>query len=289
MSSSAVRFAGDRNRCERCGTELAPHALACPACGALVHAERLKQIAASAHEASAAGDLAKARDLWESALRFLPVESRQHERIRTTVTGLTQRIEATPSAKPTAPAQSGWWRRGGAAIVSIAVLLIGKLKFLLLGLTKATTFISMFAFFGVYWSVYGWPLALGIVVSIYIHEMGHVAMLRRLGIAAGAPLFIPGVGAVVMLRALGVVPVTGAKIGLAGPGGGLGQVSRHVVGRSCSRTRRAFRAVMRVASAPPNEAVEADRLAVLVRRSWGEMCGATVDALASACSFTLMP
>ena len=222
MSSTAVRSADDRSRCERCGTELAPHALACPACGALVHAEKLKQIAASADEARAAGDLVKARDLWESALRFLPVESRQHERIRTAVTGLTQRIEATPSAKPTAGAQDGWWRRGGAAIVSIAVLLIGKLKFLLLGLTKATTFISMFAFFGVYWSVYGWPLALGIVVSIYIHEMGHVAMLRRLGIAAGAPLFIPGVGAFVMLKQHVDDPVTDAKIGLAGPVWGLG-------------------------------------------------------------------
>ena len=37
-------------------------------------------------------------------------------------------------------------------------------------------------------------------VAIYIHEMGHVAMLRRLGIDAGAPLFIPGVGAFVMLK-----------------------------------------------------------------------------------------
>jgi len=223
MSSGAVRFAGDRSRCERCGTELAPHALACPACGALVHAEKLKEIAASADEARAAGDLAKARDLWESALLLLPVESRQHERIRTAVAKLTQRIEATPSTKLTsAPVQGGWWRRGGAAIVSIAVLLIGKLKFLLLGLTKATTFISMFAFFGVYWSVYGWPLALGIVISIYIHEMGHVAMLRRLGIAAGAPLFIPGVGALVMLKQHVDDPVTDAKIGLAGPVWGLG-------------------------------------------------------------------
>jgi hypothetical protein len=135
-------------------------------------------------------------------------QSRQHERIRTAVTGLTQRIEATPSARQIAPAEGGWWRRGGAAIVSIAVLLIGKLKFLLLGLTKATTFLSMFAFFGVYWSVYGWPLALGIVISIYIHEMGHVAMLRRPGIAAGAPILIPGVGAFVMLKQPVDDPVT---------------------------------------------------------------------------------
>ena len=99
---------------------------------------------------------------------------------------------------------------------------LGKLKFLLLGLTKASTFVSMFAFFGVYWSIYGWPLALGLVLSIYIHEMGHVAMLRRLGIAAGAPMFIPGVGALVMLKQHVADPLTDAKIGLAGPVWGLG-------------------------------------------------------------------
>ncbi len=222
MSSGAVRLAGDKSRCGRCGTELAPHALACPACGALVHAEKLKEIAASANEALSAGDLVKARDLWENGLRFLPVESRQHERIRTGIARLTERIDATQSARPTPPAQGTWWRRGGAAIVSMTVLLLGKLKFLLLGLTKASTFLSMFAFFGVYWSVYGWPLALGIVISIYIHEMGHVAMLRRLGIAAGAPLFIPGVGAFVMLKQHVDDPVKDAQIGLAGPVWGLG-------------------------------------------------------------------
>ncbi|MEN3338142.1 MAG: hypothetical protein V7647_1818 [Acidobacteriota bacterium] len=101
------------------------------------------------------------------------------------------------------------------------VVLAGKLKFLLLGLTKLSTFASMFAFFALYWSVYGWPLALGLVLSIYIHEMGHVAMLRRLGIAAGAPLFIPGVGAIVMLRQHVLDPVADARIGLAGPVWGL--------------------------------------------------------------------
>src|SRR5207249_8827341 len=110
-----------------------------------------------------------------------------------------------------------WWRRGALGIVTVGLLLLSKLKFLLLGLTKASTFISMFAFFGVYWSVYGWRLALGLVLSIYIHEMGHVAMLRRLGIDAGAPMFIPGVGAFVMLKQHVAEPLTDAKIGLAGP------------------------------------------------------------------------
>ena len=222
MTSTASPFLIDRSRCGQCGTELAPHAVACPACGALLHSEKLKQIAASADQAARAGDLATAREQWEAALRFLPVESRQYETIRARITDLTKRIEAAPSAKPRPHSEGGWLRRGGAAVVGIALLLIGKLKFLLLGLTKASTFLSMFAFFGVYWNIYGWPLALGLVVSIYIHEMGHVAMLRRLGIAAGAPLFIPGVGALVMLKQHVADPVTDAKIGLAGPVWGLG-------------------------------------------------------------------
>jgi len=188
-----------------------------------VHAEKLKQLAAGADAATREGDLVRAREQWQSALRLLPVESQQHEIIRGRVAELTKRIEGTPAGGAAAPkAHGSWWRRSGAAIVSVAVLLVGKLKFLLLGLTKASTFISMFAFFGVYWSVYGWPLALGLVVSIYIHEMGHVSMLRRLGIAAGAPLFIPGVGALVMLKQHVDDPVTDAKIGLAGPVWGLG-------------------------------------------------------------------
>src|SRR6266700_3685180 len=101
---------------------------------------------------------------------------------------------------PPAAGKPRWWRRGAPGLVTVALVLIGKIKFLLLGLTKASTFISMFAFFGVYWSIYGWPLALGLVVSIYVHEMGHVAMLRKLGIESGAPLFIPGMGALVMLK-----------------------------------------------------------------------------------------
>ncbi len=102
------------------------------------------------------------------------------------------------------------------------VFALGKLKLLLLGLTKATTFLSMFAFFGLYWTQFGWALAAGLVVSIYIHEMGHVAALRRAGVAAGAPVFIPGFGALVLLKEHIDDPVQDARMGLAGPIWGLG-------------------------------------------------------------------
>jgi Zn-dependent protease len=209
-------------RCESCRTELAPDALVCPACAALVHSAQLKQFASDADAAASSGDLAAARDHWTSALALLPADSQQHKAIRDRIADLTRSIEASRTG--TAAAKDGvpWWRRGWPGLATGAVLLASKLKFLLLGLTKASTFISMFAFFGVYWSVYGWPLALGLVFSIYVHEMGHVAMLSRCGIAASAPMFIPGIGALVQLKQRVDDPLTDARIGLAGPVWGLG-------------------------------------------------------------------
>ncbi len=208
--------------CTTCATELSPDALACPACGALVHADRLKGLAASAESAIRAGDPLAAREHWTAALALLPPHARQHAVVRDRIADLTRQIgeagaERAPAGRTGGPA----WLRPVAGAGGVAIVLLSKLKFLLLGLTKASTFLSMFAFFGVYWSVYGWPLALGLAVSIYIHEMGHVAMLRRLGIDSRAPLFIPGVGAVVLLKQHVADPITDARIGLAGPVWGL--------------------------------------------------------------------
>jgi len=200
--------------------------LSCPACGWLVHGEALKQIAARAEQFTATDQVDDARRTWEEALTLLPPASQQHAIITQRVRDLEARSTAAQleqPARPNEPPKDGTlWKRAAAVGAGIALLLIGKLKFLLLGLTKAKTFLSMFAFFGVYWTTYGWMLALGLVLSIYIHEMGHVAMLRRLKINAGAPLFIPGVGALVLLKQKIHDPKTDAAIGLAGPVWGLG-------------------------------------------------------------------
>ena len=208
--------------CARCRTELAPDALACPACGALRHAARLKALAEDAETARRSGDVVAAREHWTNALALLPIHSDQFASVQQRIAALAS--DGSAAADPTGASafERPWWRRGAAGLVTLGVILLTKLKFLILGLTKASTFASMFAFFGVYWSLYGWPLALGLVLSIYVHEMGHVAMLRRLGIAAGAPLFIPGVGAVVMLKQHVTDPIVDAQIGLAGPVWGLG-------------------------------------------------------------------
>ena len=104
----------------------------------------------------------------------------------------------------------------------LAFMVLSKGKLLLLGLTKASTFLSMFATVGVYWTAFGFRFALGFVLSIYIHEMGHVAALARYGIAASAPLFIPGVGAFIRLKQEFTDPRQDARVALAGPIWGLG-------------------------------------------------------------------
>ena len=209
--------------CDRCGTELSPAALACPSCGSLVHRARLKQLADAAAAALAAGDRAAAIPHWQDALALVPPGSEQHRIIGARIGELNAAVSEVPGRPPDPNAgKKSWWGQAAGAAAGIVLLFAGKLKFLLLGLTKLSTFASMFGFIALYWSIHGWPLAFGLGASIYIHEMGHVAMLRRLGIQAGAPLFIPGVGAMVMLKERVTDPIADARIGLAGPVWGLG-------------------------------------------------------------------
>lgn len=212
--------------CDRCGTELPPSALACPSCAALIHRVRLKQLADVATAAVASGDRAGAIPHWQEALALVPAGSEQHRIIGARIGELSAALSGDAPARPASVgggrSNKSWWGQAIGATIGVALLVGSKLKFLLLGLTKLSTFASMFGFIAVYWSIHGWPLAVGLAGSIYIHEMGHVAMLRRLGIQAGAPLFIPGVGALVMLKERVTDPIVDARIGLAGPVWGLG-------------------------------------------------------------------
>ena len=89
---------------------------------------------------------------------------------------------------------------------TVGLLLLTKGKLVLLGLTKLNTLLSMLVSIGFYWALYGWKFGLGFVLSIYVHEMGHVIALARYGIPASAPMFIPGFGAFVRLKAYPASP-----------------------------------------------------------------------------------
>lgn len=91
-----------------------------------------------------------------------------------------------------------------------AILLLPKAKLLL---TAGTALVSVAAY-SLFW---GWTFALGFVVLLFVHEMGHVIALRREGLKASAPMFVPFLGAVIAARSLGENALSEARVGLAGP------------------------------------------------------------------------
>ena len=124
-----------------------------------------------------------------------------------------------PAGQPSEPHQS-WVRRRLAPIGAALVALAAKLKALLLILPKLkllTSAGSMLVSIVAYTTIWGLPFAVGFVVLLLVHEMGHVIALRREGIKASAPMFIPFMGAVISARSLGDNATAEARVGLAGP------------------------------------------------------------------------
>jgi Zn-dependent protease len=107
----------------------------------------------------------------------------------------------------------------GGFLVPLAVL-ASKAKFLFLALIKVkavTTLGTMFVSIVAYGLAFGWPFAVGFVLLLFVHEMGHVIQLRHEGVEASPPVFIPFVGAVIWTKSLGDDAAAEARVGLAGP------------------------------------------------------------------------
>jgi Zn-dependent protease len=135
-----------------------------------------------------------------------------------------------------APAR-GVRKRIGSALAAIGALIAKfgvALKALFVALpnlkllvTAGTALVSVAA----YSIFFGWWFAAGFVVLLFVHEMGHVIALRREGIKASAPMFVPFMGAVIVARSLGDNALAEARVGLAGPIlGSLGAAAVAVVG-----------------------------------------------------------
>ena len=105
-------------------------------------------------------------------------------------------------------------------IAAGALLLATKLKAILLLLPKLkflTTSATMVVSIAAYALIWGWSFAVGFVLLLLLHELGHVIQLRREGIQASAPMFIPFLGAVVAAKSMGDDAAAEARVGLAGP------------------------------------------------------------------------
>jgi Zn-dependent protease len=84
-------------------------------------------------------------------------------------------------------------------------------------------FFGIFLAVGGYALIWGWSFAIGVVLLILVHELGHYLEARRLGLDPQLPVFIPFLGAYVALRNTRFDPWVNARVSLAGPvAGGIG-------------------------------------------------------------------
>jgi Zn-dependent protease len=125
-----------------------------------------------------------------------------------------------PEPQRTADQERSLLRRIGASIVAGLLLLLkfGKGALLLAGKFKFFgTAASMLVSIGAYALIWGWKFGAVFVALLFIHEIGHVIQLRREGVKASAPMFIPFLGAFVAMKELPKDAGAEARVGLAGP------------------------------------------------------------------------
>ena len=109
----------------------------------------------------------------------------------------------------------GFFRRSVERVIGSAVVLGGAaLKWgFLFG-----KFFAIFVSFGLYSVLFhSWQFGLGLVLLIFVHEMGHFAEAKRQGVQVTLPTFVPFLGAYVLVNRANLSPWRGALISLAGP------------------------------------------------------------------------
>src|SRR2546430_12363838 len=118
-----------------------------------------------------------------------------------------------PAPRQTGRQAAGWL--GGAAAALFALFKYGGV--LLLKLPALGTLVSVLISFAGYAWLRGPWFAAALISMIFVHEMGHVLEIRRQGMQATAPIFIPFLGAAIFQRSHPTSAVKQAQIGIAGP------------------------------------------------------------------------
>jgi Zn-dependent protease len=110
-------------------------------------------------------------------------------------------------------------RKLGAPFIAIA-LLVWKFKFAVFAIFKLKIFTvagSMLVSVAAYALLWGWQFALGFVLLLFVHELGHALEAKRQGIPVSAPLFIPFLGAVIAMKQMPHDVWREAQMAIAGP------------------------------------------------------------------------
>jgi Zn-dependent protease len=182
--------------------------LVCDLCHALVHSEELERLAAEAKALEKAGEARVAREKWLIALLLLPPASKQADWIRQHIQGLDA---ADRVGQSSGSGDNQWAQPLGPAALAAPSRVLRTARF------RWTSLLSFAVFVAIYSAASGVKFGIGFAVLILIHEMGHFIDIKRRGLPADMPVFLPGLGAYVRWQALGVPLEARAAVSLAGP------------------------------------------------------------------------
>lgn len=144
------------------------------------------------------------------------------ENLRAVMAGPSPEKPPSGARPPSAPGTPHSHRARNGVLGTLAagaLFLLGKLKFLglLASVLKLKTLATMLLSIVMYAAGWGWPFAVGFVLLIFVHELGHAIVLRREGIPAGAPVFIPFLGAFIAMKGQPRDAYVEAKVAIGGP------------------------------------------------------------------------
>lgn len=150
-----------------------------------------------------------------------PLKPKHIKNLQAVADHLAQSKDPVPQASGPAPSHGGIkqsLRRWG-PLGLMLLFVFGKLKWVLMlvKFAKLQTLLSMLIAVWAYATLWGLPFAVGFVLLIFIHELGHALVLRQQGIPAGAPVFIPFVGAVIAMKGMPRNAYVEALVGIGGP------------------------------------------------------------------------
>jgi Zn-dependent protease len=194
--------------------------LVCDHCHALVHSDELEQLAAEAKALESRGELQQARENWLTGLDLLPPESKQADWIKRHAQDLLAAGDDLTRLSA-ARLSDGAARTQAAVQIGPVNVLDAKRETPRAARVNLMSLLSFVAFIAIYWAASGMKFGVGFAVLILIHEMGHFVDIKRRGLPADMPVFLPGLGAYVRWQALGVSIETRAAVSLAGPLAGL--------------------------------------------------------------------
>ena len=119
------------------------------------------------------------------------------------------------------------WRGMFRKLLAPVIFVIG-LAAKLGGLVK---FAAIFIAFGGYTLIWGWKFALGVIVLIFVHELGHFLEAEREGLKPDWPVFIPFLGAYV--KHTRGNPWQTTRVAIAGPIlGGVAALVCYAIGKA---------------------------------------------------------